>query len=632
MKMIYIASRFLIAFGLAIPVAHAQTASSYYTAPSIAALKGLTTRPAVVEVVGANPGTFNWSTSPCGAADDIFQVTPTSGPTGCYTRMGTPYALGKSGTANGVAVTNGSGVPSISTTLPAITANAPLVTATGTTTPRSLADRFSEIISPLDFGCVGDGTTDDSACMQATLNAAANKKIALGPRLYRISMPLATSNTVTIVGSQGPAGIYSSSCATGLKAGATNMTLLTLTGWNSSVSNVCFQMGSAFNANTSGAAMKFGVGGQFIAANNQINYPFVGIDVTGNGPNQNVETLLQANTVFAPSDGGSAFRIGNDSTNGNTVNTRLFDNAYVGGGTNTATGVLFLDAGGPFMATNAPFIMGTGVKVFPGSGQVVGYLLARDIIGDTSYENELLIDSNGGVVRQLDFVGAWMSGNGGSSNKTVRILNSASSSGGVVENIGFTGSRFIIGYAAATVSVEGGRYISFNSNLFCTPYNAGDTLLTLGGTAQYITVNGNRFTNCESGRHFTDIRVNGANIVDITANMFSGAVPIQRNSGGSTMILANNMGLDNLAPTVASASSITLPFNSAVIITGTTTITSIANTWSERVVTVTALTSGGFSITNGANSTCTAVTLSQYQSAILKWNAVLTCWLVIGKT
>lgn len=82
---------------LAATMALAQTASTYYTVPSISALKVLTTRPGVVEVLDSNPGIFNWGTTPCSAADDTFQVTPTSGPTGCYTRMATPYAIGKTG-------------------------------------------------------------------------------------------------------------------------------------------------------------------------------------------------------------------------------------------------------------------------------------------------------------------------------------------------------------------------------------------------------------------------------------------------------------------------------------------------------------------------------------------------------
>lgn len=74
----------------------AQTANTYYTAPTIVSIKALTTRPAVIQTTDSNPGVFNWGATPCSAADDIFQITPTSGPTGCYTRMATPYAVGKS--------------------------------------------------------------------------------------------------------------------------------------------------------------------------------------------------------------------------------------------------------------------------------------------------------------------------------------------------------------------------------------------------------------------------------------------------------------------------------------------------------------------------------------------------------
>lgn len=105
---------------LASPV-FAQTQTQYYTVPTIAALKAMTTsRPAVVQVVDANPGIFNLSVGACAAADDIFQVQPTGGTTVCYTRAATPYFVGKSATVNGVLVTSGTGVPSVSTTLPAV--------------------------------------------------------------------------------------------------------------------------------------------------------------------------------------------------------------------------------------------------------------------------------------------------------------------------------------------------------------------------------------------------------------------------------------------------------------------------------------------------------------------------------
>lgn len=104
---------------LFLPVlAWGQTTNTYYTVPNVLALKALTTRPSVVQIVGSNPGIFNWSTTPCSSPDDIFQVSPTSGAGGCYVRAATPYSAGKSATTSGIMVTDGTGVPSFSTSLP----------------------------------------------------------------------------------------------------------------------------------------------------------------------------------------------------------------------------------------------------------------------------------------------------------------------------------------------------------------------------------------------------------------------------------------------------------------------------------------------------------------------------------
>jgi Pectate lyase superfamily protein len=45
------------------------------------------------------------------------------------------------------------------------------VTATGSTTPRTLANRFADVVNVEDFGAVGDGFTDDTASIQAAANS-----------------------------------------------------------------------------------------------------------------------------------------------------------------------------------------------------------------------------------------------------------------------------------------------------------------------------------------------------------------------------------------------------------------------------------------------------------------------------
>jgi|GEM_PF-4251471 len=48
--------------------------------------------------------------------------------------------------------------------------NGLMVTATGTTTPRSLADRFGNVINVRDFGAVGDGVTDDASAIREAVS------------------------------------------------------------------------------------------------------------------------------------------------------------------------------------------------------------------------------------------------------------------------------------------------------------------------------------------------------------------------------------------------------------------------------------------------------------------------------
>lgn len=49
------------------------------------------------------------------------------------------------------------------------------VTATGSTTARSLANRFADVVNVRDFGAVGNGVADDTAAIQAALNYAETK-------------------------------------------------------------------------------------------------------------------------------------------------------------------------------------------------------------------------------------------------------------------------------------------------------------------------------------------------------------------------------------------------------------------------------------------------------------------------
>ena len=65
-----------------------------------------------------------------------------------------------------------------------------LITATGSTTPRILNDRFADVFNVLDYGATGDGATNDTAAIQLAFDAAdaAGRGIVYFPPLtYKLS-------------------------------------------------------------------------------------------------------------------------------------------------------------------------------------------------------------------------------------------------------------------------------------------------------------------------------------------------------------------------------------------------------------------------------------------------------------
>lgn len=66
-------------------------------------------------------------------------------------------------------------------------ASGALATASGTTEPRTLADRFADVLRPEDFGAAGDGQTDDSDAFAALERAFPGAPVDLGGRTFRVS-------------------------------------------------------------------------------------------------------------------------------------------------------------------------------------------------------------------------------------------------------------------------------------------------------------------------------------------------------------------------------------------------------------------------------------------------------------
>lgn len=68
------------------------------------------------------------------------------------------------------------------------------ITSTGSTTGRNLEDRFADTVNVKDFGAVGDGLTDDTAAIQAAIDAA-GKKVVFPTGTYAISQTIGINDT-----------------------------------------------------------------------------------------------------------------------------------------------------------------------------------------------------------------------------------------------------------------------------------------------------------------------------------------------------------------------------------------------------------------------------------------------------
>lgn len=144
-----------------------------------------------------------------------FDNTPTNGSSnpvtsdGVYAALGTKQdtitvdAVPTSGSTN--PVQSGGVYNALADKVDIADADDAEVTATGSTTVRTLANRFADVINVKDYGAVGDGVTDDTAAIQAAFDYAITKNQATvffpaGKYLCNSRISVSSGTSLSILG------------------------------------------------------------------------------------------------------------------------------------------------------------------------------------------------------------------------------------------------------------------------------------------------------------------------------------------------------------------------------------------------------------------------------------------------
>lgn len=182
------------------------------------------------------------------------------------------------------------------------------------------------------------------------------------------------------------------------------------------------------------------------------------------------------------------------------------------------------------------------------------------------------------------------------------IANNTIDQGCGVPSNGIETNGFSVTVSGNTINNQNGAGISINPNSIGellsgnTVLNSGQVGGATGVIIQHdvtnVTIIGNRFTDNQSPHTQTygvGTSIGNQDHLVITGNDLTNNLtgPLQDQATGLNKNFAHNDGIDNVIPSVASASALALPVNPTVVLTGTTGVTSITGEiWTNRQVTL----------------------------------------------
>jgi hypothetical protein len=299
-------------------------------------------------------------------------------------------------------------------------AGATVATATGSTTARTLANRFTDFVSVKDFGAVGDNSTVDTVAIQtavAQVSSVNNKKLWVPGGKYVIDSVITVTKPITIVGDGQRSTIFrqTNGAANGFifdftadqlpsGGGMADLTIEAGAGWETS--------GFTGSGSTgTGLTVKYG-GDGFLLSRVHVNGFDTGIVQNGCWHTRS----FSCRVIFFRFLG---WGVGVDpsiaASGGNSLLCVKISNLGYTGTKTDSDGLRIEKSGGEYWDTIDITDAATGVRINPSVGNFVLYLTVRAILADTSLFNNWYIDGSIGIVAASTFSDCWGAYSGGDS-------------------------------------------------------------------------------------------------------------------------------------------------------------------------------------------------------------------------
>jgi hypothetical protein len=393
-------------------------------------------------------------------------------------------------------------------------------TGTGYTAPytgavtRTWTSKMSDFISVMDFGAVGDGTTDDTAAVQAAIDSA--RSIYFPPGTYSVSaLTLASADSMRLFGAGW--GDHDSI----IKARDATSDVITINSGLVEIANLKFKAGVT---RTSGSYINVQQSGIQIT---QCYFDAASIGIINNGTSNRYTDCWFSN--IKPSVG-----IGIRVDSGNDLNITRCSFNY--NGTTKYDTAIHVKSTGDVAISQCQLLWAiVGLRLDPTTGSGIFSITSDETFYDHCTYGVYCAPTNNGHVVRCRWTGCWFG-----SCSTVGVNIDKSTGTGIVAGFQFTGCQILdSGVDGIYFSAGDGEFIGsqFAQN--------ASVALNLGPFASGVTVSG-----CSMGAN-AGMSVNNYGIyvqsgaVDycITGNRIRGNTTAQINDGGGSVnkLIANNL-------------------------------------------------------------------------------------------